>query len=71
MSTSNQKYIKISHQKRFETCKKEGAAKQFFECLWSCNRKQGICKEQVKVEDKNFIACKIPIAEEIAKRTKN
>jgi hypothetical protein len=59
------------HQKRFETCKREKAATPFFECLWACSRKEGICKEQVKVEEKGIIVCKVPIAEEIAKRTKN
>jgi len=60
-----------SHQKRFETCKKEGAAKPFFECLYDCKRKYGICKEQIKAEGTNLVFCKVPIVDEIAKRRSN
>ena len=60
----------MRHAKRFETCKKDKAATPFFECLWNCHRPTGICNEQIKIET-GAMVCKIPIKEEIIKRTNN
>lgn len=71
--------MEIRHQKRFETCKREGAVKQFFECLYDCQRKFGICKEQKKIEIdddrkngvKSIIACRVAIVKAIAEKLSN
>ena len=64
--------MEIRHHKRFETCKRDGMAKKYIECIFHCHRHAGICKEQIPIEGKeNLMICKVPIAEEIAKRNSN
>ena len=74
----------IRHMKRFETCQREGAVKQWFECFWDCHRKPGICKEQKRIvidadrKDKDgkevivsILACRVAICKAIAEKLSN
>jgi len=74
----------IRHMKRFETCQREKAVEQWFECLWDCKRKFGICKEQKEIiidaDRKNkdgkeattsIIACRVAIVKAIAEKLSN